>query len=144
MNLVKLIKEFFLNMYNFVRNLICTKYMKDLKNWDGFMYYIFLIVFLLVFIIIGYYAYGYFYGPTFSTSEITIIKDELPLNTPEIDNSKISNSSSISKKKIIIGVTIGAIVVCGVGAGIFFIPGAPELIISTVLFCSNNGGFGGA
>lgn len=79
----------------------------------------------------------------FSVSETQISTTSEP-DLSSSNELKTSSNSSISKKKIIIGVTIGAIVVCGVGAGIFFIPGAPELIISTVLFCSKNGGFGGA
>lgn len=80
----------------------------------------------------------------FSVSETQISTTSEPDLSSSNELKTTSSNSSISKKKIIIGVTIGAIVVCGVGAGIFFIPGAPELIISTVLFCSNNGGFGGA
>lgn len=50
----------------------------------------------------------------------------------------------VSKKTIIIGVTITAVVVCGVGVGVLFIPGVPECIIGTVVALGSSGGFGGA
>jgi uncharacterized membrane protein len=68
-------------------------------------------------------------------------------DTPKIETPKEiptdASSKGISKKTIIIGLSITtAVVVCGVG--VLFIPGVPELIVSTVVLCTTSGGFGGA
>ena len=91
--------------------------------------------------IVNFFYYFNSYLPV-SNPEI-IPTTELP-SSNDLKASSNSDASGVSKKKIIIGVTIAAVAVCGVGVGILFIPGAPELIISTVLLCSSSGGFGGA
>ena len=114
------------------------------------------ILFIVAFVVSVYYVYLNFnelinsIKNIFSSSpsvDKPIPKIEISdVNTKSVDEQNVKNlstNSMSSKKKIIIGVTITAVIVGGVGVGIIFIPGFSELLIATVC-CSINSGFGGA